>query len=119
LAQTGQEILQKWDERSRHFQPRMEITREGLVLGAGTVLAKMAQDTRGERSLVLDDEPRAMALIATAFERPIGPYLLAKIGVRALERGQKGACQYSSGPCGVAALPRRTRFAPVCRRRTP
>jgi len=48
----------------------MEITSDGLTLGAGTVLAKMARDRRGAARLALDDEPRAMALLATAYEQP-------------------------------------------------
>jgi hypothetical protein len=33
-----QELLQKWDARGRRLYERMEITGEGLMLGAGTVL---------------------------------------------------------------------------------
>jgi hypothetical protein len=44
----------------------MEISGEGLVLGAGTTLAKMVRDERGAPTLALDDEPRVLALLATA-----------------------------------------------------
>jgi hypothetical protein len=74
-----QELLQKWDTRARRQYPRMEITGEGLMLGAGTVLAGMGQDERGRRRLALDDEPRALALLATAYERPVESYVLAKM----------------------------------------
>jgi len=57
----------------------MEIFCEGLVLVEGTVLAKMARDTRGTPVLSLGDEQRMMALLATAFERPVSACVLAKI----------------------------------------
>jgi hypothetical protein len=56
-----QELLQRWDDRARRLYPRMEIIGEGLMLGAGTVLAGMAKDERGRPRLALGDEPRAMA----------------------------------------------------------
>jgi hypothetical protein len=34
----------------------MEITGEGLVLGAGTTLAKIGGDSKGRPTLSLDDE---------------------------------------------------------------
>ncbi|MGA9488122.1 MAG: hypothetical protein WBV25_13780 [Methylocella sp.] len=74
-----QELLQKWEARAGRFHPRMEITSDGLMLGAGTLLAKMAQDERGRPRLGIDDEPRAMALLATAYERPVDPYVLIKM----------------------------------------
>ncbi len=76
--QLGQAILQKWDARTARIYPRMEITGEGLTLGAGTALAKMGQD--GPRGIKLTvDERRVAALLATACGRPIGPRVLAKI----------------------------------------
>ncbi|PNE11004.1 MAG: hypothetical protein CR217_11295 [Beijerinckiaceae bacterium] len=56
----------------------MEITSDGLTLGAGTVLAKMARD-RGAARLALDDEPRVTALLATANERPVKARVLVKL----------------------------------------
>ncbi|MGH6856061.1 MAG: hypothetical protein ACRECP_00060 [Methylocella sp.] len=43
----GQELLEKWDVRARGIRPHMEIFGERLMLGAGTVLARMARDERG------------------------------------------------------------------------
>ncbi|MGH6811919.1 MAG: hypothetical protein ACREDM_06065 [Methylocella sp.] len=57
----------------------MEITGEGLTRGAGTVLAKMARDGRGAPRVALDDGPRAMALLATAYERPVAAHVLGKM----------------------------------------
>ncbi|MGB7045889.1 MAG: hypothetical protein WBD65_13580 [Methylocella sp.] len=74
-----QELLQKWDDRARRLYPRMEISGEGLLLGAGTVLAGMTKDERGRPRLALGDEPRALALLATAYERSVDVRLLAKL----------------------------------------
>ena len=84
-----QELLQKWDDRARRLYPRMEISGEGLTLGAGTVLAGMARDERGCPRIVLDDEPRALALLATAYEQPVKACVVAKLR-RACERWTEG-----------------------------
>jgi hypothetical protein len=70
LEQPGQKILRKWDEGAARLHPRLEITREGLVLGAGTILAGMARDESSALFLFLDDPQRTMALLATTYERP-------------------------------------------------
>src|ERR1700736_1464520 len=74
-----QQLLQKWEARARGLRPRMEISREGLMLGAGTVLAGIARDERGRPRLALDDEPRAWARLAAAYGRPVEPHILAKM----------------------------------------
>jgi hypothetical protein len=43
------------------------------------VLAGTAQDERGRPRLALDDEPRAMAMLATASGQPVETYVLAKM----------------------------------------
>ncbi len=53
----------------------MEITGEGLVLGAGTTLAKMGSDS----TLSLGGERRIMAVLATAYGRPLQAHVLAKM----------------------------------------
>lgn len=87
--QHGQELLQKWDARARRFYPRMEISREGLTLGAGTSLAWMVRYEQGRPRLALADEPRALALLATAYEQPVKLYILAKLR-RACELWDEG-----------------------------
>jgi hypothetical protein len=85
----------------------MEICSEGLMLGAGTVLAGMARDERPR--LALDDAPRALALLTTAYERPMDVWLLAKLR-RAAELwndGEKALAHIhlahaSLPPCGEA-----------------
>ena len=68
---------------------RMEVTGEGLVLGARTILAKMVRDERGAPFLFLEDEQRTIALLTTAYQRPFEPYLLAKLS-RACELWNDG-----------------------------
>lgn len=84
-----QELLRTWDERARRLHPRMEITGEGLTLGAGTVLAKMTRDGRGAERLAAGDGPRVMALLAAAHEEPVGPHVLATMS-RACKRWNEG-----------------------------
>ncbi|MGB6177395.1 MAG: hypothetical protein WBF43_13915, partial [Methylocella sp.] len=99
-----QELLQKWDDRARARYPRMEISGEGLMLGAGTVLAGMARDERGRPRLALDDEPRAFALLATAYGRPVEPYVLAKMH-RAAELWNEGEKALAHIHLAFARLP--------------
>jgi hypothetical protein len=101
VAQT-QELLQKWDDWAR--RPRMEISGEGLTLGAGTVLAGMARDERGRQRLALRDGPRAMALLATAYGQPVEAYVLAKI-CRAAELWNEGEKALAHIHLSFAGLP--------------
>jgi hypothetical protein len=80
-VRTVEEIRQRWRERSRAgaLHTKMEITGEGLVLGAGTNLAKMGGDSKGAPALSLDGERRIVAALATAYGRPVGVHVLAKM----------------------------------------
>jgi hypothetical protein len=98
-----QELLQKWETRAR--RPRMEITGEGRTLGAGTVLAGMARDEGDCPRLALDDEPRALALLATAYERPVDVRLPAKLR-RATELWNDGEKALAHIHLAHANLPR-------------
>jgi hypothetical protein len=62
---------------------------EGLTLGAGTMLAGMGRDECGRPRHALDDEPRALALLATAYDRPVEACFVAKLR-RACERWTEG-----------------------------
>jgi hypothetical protein len=67
-------LREEWSERamSHSVQRVMTITEEGLVLGAGTVLAKMEHRRGRAPELVLDGaEERILALLAAAYGRPI------------------------------------------------
>lgn len=74
------DIAHAFEERTRPHRcsPQLAITNDGLVLGPAVVLAQMEKDQRGRPRLVLD-EKRAAALLATAFEQPIGPRFLAAL----------------------------------------
>jgi hypothetical protein len=61
--QPGQEILQKWNQRAARVSPRMEITGDGLMLGAGMILAKKARDKRGKPRQRAQGERRCRKLI--------------------------------------------------------
>ena len=78
---TVEEIRQRWGERScaGALHAQLEITGEGLVLGAGTILAKMDGDLKGSLELSLDDERRIMAILATAYGRPLQAHVLDKM----------------------------------------
>lgn|GEM_PF-7119971 len=68
---TADGLQRRWSERSRYaLGSQIAITSEGLVLG-GTILAKMARNKDGAPVLSLNDEPRIMAVLATAYEQPI------------------------------------------------
>ena len=62
--------------RSRPIAYAAEIGDDGLVLGAGTILARMTRDSLGAPALDLeDDEDRLDALLAAAHGRPMSPDL--------------------------------------------
>lgn len=82
----------------------MEISDEGLTLGAGTVLAGVAKDERGRLRLALDDEHRILALLATAYARPVEAYVLAKER-RAAELSNEGEKALAHIHLSFAGLP--------------
>ncbi len=102
----AEEILDLWAGRARthKIHPALEITKEGLVIGAGTLLAKSKTDQNGRVRLRLDDEPRAMALLATAYERPIGVHVVARLR-RACELWNEGEKALAYFHLAYAALP--------------
>ncbi|ARN80704.1 hypothetical protein B1812_06035 [Methylocystis bryophila] len=72
--------------RSRPVAYAPEICEEGLVLGAGTILARMKRDASGAPCLAVEeDEDRLLALLAAAQGRPASP---------ALRRHLEGASGY-------------------------
>lgn len=76
--QPDQELLRKWEVRAAgRVYSRLEIGHDGLVLGAGTVLAKRG-DAWGRLYLAIDEQ-QVMALLAIAYGRPTAPHVLQKI----------------------------------------
>ncbi|MGO9672934.1 MAG: hypothetical protein ACLPSF_01970 [Methylocella sp.] len=102
----AEEILDLWAERTRahKIHAALEITAEGLVIGAGTLLAKAKADRNGRVRLRLDDEPRAMALLATGYERLIGVHVVARLR-RACELWSEGEKALAHIHLAFAALP--------------
>jgi hypothetical protein len=91
------EIAGEFERRTRlgRVSPQMAITGEGIVLGPGTVLARMETDARNRPRLVLD--PRgAAAILCTALEQPVGPHLLGKM--------QRAAELWNAGEPALAQL---------------
>ncbi len=74
------DIAREFERRTRpgRVSPQMAITGEGIVLGPGTVLARMETDARNRPRLGFD--PRgAAAILCTVLELPVGPHLLGKV----------------------------------------
>jgi hypothetical protein len=102
----AEEILDLWAERARthKIHAALEITKEGLVIGAGALLAKTRTGKNGRAVLRLDDEARAMALHATGYERPIGVPSVAKLW-RACTLWSEGEKALAHIHLAFAALP--------------
>lgn len=82
-----------WEDRARSsaIEPVMTITEAGLVLGAGSVLAKRRIDRWGRPSLALDgNEERLLALLSVAYGEAVKPSVIDNIRAakRAYERGE-------------------------------
>ena len=100
-----QELLQKWAARARRLHLRMEITGEGLTLGAGTILAGMAHDERGRPRLALADEPRDGAARDGLWAAGGGACSdQAEARGNSLDRGGESARPYSSRSHRSSAL---------------
>jgi len=91
--------LRKWEARvgRGRFRPRLELDGGGLVLGAGTILVKCMRDAGRGRLAI--DKGRVAALLSTAYERPIPPCVLKKIGrvVELWNDGEKTLAQIRLG----------------------
>ena len=87
-----------WIEQGRHraFTTTLSFESAGLVLGRGTILARSQIDGRGSRRLRLDEEPRLLALLSTAYGR--------RPAAAALGRIRKAAEKWSEGEDCQAAL---------------
>ncbi|MGH7248269.1 MAG: hypothetical protein ACREH9_09210, partial [Pseudomonadota bacterium] len=83
---------------------RLEITRRGFTLGAETVLAGMRRNARGRPRLALDDEQRVLALLSTAYGRPVEAYAVAKMR-RAAELWNEGEKALAHIHLAFARLP--------------
>ena len=90
----------------RPISHAVEINEEGLVLGAGTILARMTRDASGAQVLALDeDQPRLLALLAAAYGRSPASDLPVHLESAALfwKRGDKALANIR---LAIARLPR-------------
>jgi hypothetical protein len=64
-----------------NFSPTLQFTPQGLELGAGTVIARAVADRAGQSRIDLDKcFHRAAALLSIAYDRPIGPREMNRLG---------------------------------------
>lgn len=94
-----EQLQKRWQEngRFRSVFPVMSLEQDGLVLGAGTVLAPRDNDPSGTNRLRLDgEEPRLLTLLSVAYGRPVDASIL-----RAISRASK---RWSAGEDCLAAM---------------
>jgi hypothetical protein len=91
LVTLGEELLRRFERRAvaGRIYSRLEITGRGFTLGAETVLARMGRNARGRPCLALADEPRVLALLSTAYGRPVAAHAVTKMR-RAAELWNEG-----------------------------
>ena len=87
------DLERRWDEEARYRPLRavMSLERDGLVLGAGTVLAERDRDEPDSQRLAPDtDAIRLLSLLSVAYDRQISPSVLGNIRrtTRQWERGE-------------------------------
>ena len=92
--------------RSRPIAYAAEIGDDGLVLGAGTILARMTRDSLGEPALDLEEgEDRLHALLAAAHGRPMSPDLPRHLG-EAFAHWRRGDKALANIRLAYARIPR-------------
>ena len=86
---SGQHVNAAWQARLRAvpIAPALTLTTQGLVLGAGTVLVAATAPRR--LSSLQGREARVLALLASAYGKPIAPSVLGVIE-RAAEAWRQG-----------------------------
>lgn len=77
----SERLRNEWRKRARScpFAPTMALTDEGLVLGAGTVLAKSCSAGGNCELSLLGAEERIIALLSVAHGRAIDPSVLGNV----------------------------------------
>jgi hypothetical protein len=105
---TIDDLRQFFDENSwrRPFLATPAIREQGLLLGNGSVLARMGRNRRGEDLLALpQDEERLMALLSAVCGRQISPRVMHYIG-RASEQWRRGDKVLAQFELAFARFPR-------------
>ena len=101
-------LRKRFEERLRHrtIGCAIEINDAGLVLGAGTILARMTKDEGGEPILDLDaDRQRTCALLAVVYGQIISPDVFRHIA-GASEQWRRGDKVLAHIRLAFARLPR-------------
>lgn len=96
----GDSLREEWRERARSgpLCPMMDLTEDGLVLGAGTILAKRRTNRAGMPELALDGaEERILALLAVAYGKAVGPSVLGNI--------RRASAAWRNGETALALIP--------------
>jgi hypothetical protein len=91
--------------RSRPIAYAAEIGDDGLVLGAGTILARMNSDSPGEPLDLEGGEDRLHALLAAAHGRPMSPHLPRHLG-EAFAHWRRGEKALANIRLAFAQIPR-------------
>jgi hypothetical protein len=104
----GDALKERFEKRarSRPIAYAAEIGDDGLVLGAGTILARMTRDSLGERTLDLEEgEDRVIALLAAAHGRPMSADLPRHLG-EAFAHWRRGEKALANIRLAFAGIPR-------------
>ncbi|QGM45778.1 hypothetical protein [Methylocystis heyeri] len=104
----GDALRERFEKRlwSRPISHAAEIGDDGLILGAGTILARMTRDAFGApRLAVEEDEDRIFALLAAAHGRPASPELWRHLE-GASDYWRRGEKALANIRLAYAALPR-------------
>ena len=106
-----------WGERAHRmarFRRLRTIEDAGITLGAQTVIVRKSVDRWGATGLAIDgDERRILALLATAYWRPVGPVAIRQIkrASHALSRGNKTLAAMLLAQAGLQKLNEDERIA--------
>ncbi len=106
--QTVDDLREFFDDNSWRwpFHAMPALREQGLLLGNGTVLARMGRNRRGEDLLALpQDEERLMALLSAVCGRQISPRVMYHIG-RASEQWRRGDKVLAQFELAFARFPR-------------
>jgi hypothetical protein len=92
-------LRKDWETRVRSasIEPAPNIAEAGLVLGAGTVLARRITDRHGRSTFAIDgNEGRILALLAVAYGRAVEPDIIFHL--------RRASEQYARGEIALALI---------------
>lgn len=92
----GRDWAKVWVEQGRFqaYFPRLSFAKDGLKLGAGTVIAAIERDCSGVACLKIDGaEERILALLSVAYDRPVAPWVLTNLRNASRALAKEELCQ--------------------------